>query len=179
MEPLSTPAGLRVSLTDLRHTEGARLDFHAAGTLPAATGTGLVHWPADRAATVDGVLESVGEGVLVTGTVAVDLDITCGRCLKESTTAIAADIRELFVYPGHDDEYAEADVSHVDGTSLDLAPVVRDAILLDAPLHPLCTPDCAGLCPRCGADLNEAPDHAHDDDTDSRWSGLAGWGRMS
>ncbi len=53
-----------------------------------------------------------------------------------------ADLSDEELYPIVDDE-------------LDLAPLARDAIVLELPMAPLCRPDCAGLCPRCGANLNE------------------------
>ena len=44
--------------------------------------------------------------------------------------------------------------------------------MLDLPFQPLCRPDCRGLCPTCGSDLNRDPDHTHEVTVDPRWSGL-------
>ena len=63
----------------------------------------------------------------------------------------------------------------MEGEFIDLEPSVRDAIILNLPLNPLCDPDCPGLCPTCGVKWSELPDdHAHEV-TDIRWSGLEGW----
>jgi uncharacterized protein len=57
---------------------------------------------------------------------------------------------------------------------LDLARWVRDAYALALPAQVLCRPDCAGLCPQCGANLNEAgPEHAHEPARDPRWAKLS------
>lgn len=57
---------------------------------------------------------------------------------------------------------------------MDLEPPIRDAIVLDLPVNPLCDPDCLGLCPDCGQKWALLPqDHAHEV-IDARWTGLAG-----
>jgi uncharacterized protein len=56
---------------------------------------------------------------------------------------------------------------------VDLEPVIRDALVLELPFQPLCSDDCPGLCPECGASLKEDPDHHHDASIDPRWAGLA------
>ncbi|MEN0072688.1 MAG: DUF177 domain-containing protein, partial [Propionicimonas sp.] len=58
---------------------------------------------------------------------------------------------------------------------VDLEPLLRDAVVLDLPFTPLCRPDCAGLCPTCGENLNRDPEHSHAEATDARWAGLAAW----
>lgn len=66
----------------------------------------------------------------------------------------------------------DPDAFPIVGEQLDLAPAVRETVLLDAPSSPLCRPDCAGLCPRCGADLNQGPCGCADDLVDERWQAL-------
>ncbi len=58
---------------------------------------------------------------------------------------------------------------------IDLEPVLRDAAMLDLPFIPLCREDCAGLCPTCGVNLNDDPDHGHGEAIDPRWADLADW----
>ena len=58
------------------------------------------------------------------------------------------------------------------GDLIDLEPVLRDAVVLELPFQPLCRPDCAGLCPQCGANLNDDPGHEHRPDNDPRWDAL-------
>ena len=58
------------------------------------------------------------------------------------------------------------------GDVLDLEPALRDAVVLALPLSPLCRPDCLGLCTTCGENLNDNPDHEHEE-VDPRWAALA------
>lgn len=119
-------------------------------------------------------LESVGEGVLVTGTAQVRLAGECARCLTSITEDLEVDVQELYYYPGNgpDDE----ETSRIESDRIDLEPALRDAVVLDLPFTPLCRPDCQGLCPDCGANLNDDPGHTHGEAVDPRWGGLADWG---
>ena len=115
-------------------------------------------------------LESVMEGILVTGSVSGDADIECARCLKTLASAVDVEVCELFTAPGHE---AEDDAYRVQGSEIDLEPMLRDAVGLALPLNPLCRADCAGLCARCGKDLNEGACDCVEDETDPRWDALA------
>ena len=59
------------------------------------------------------------------------------------------------------------------GEELDLEAWARDALALALPTQLTCRPDCAGLCPQCGANLNEDPSHTHEKEPDVRWSKLS------
>ncbi len=120
-------------------------------------------------------LESVTEGVLVTGTVTGTLTGECGRCLEPLTEQVTVELCELFAYPDSvtDETTDEDEVHRVDGDVIDIEPVVRDAVVLGVPWTPLCRPDCAGLCPECGQRLDDLPDgHTHEV-LDPRWAALA------
>ena len=75
------------------------------------------------------------------------------------------------------DNSAEPDALRLtDHHELDLEIPIREAISLAEPIAVLCRPDCRGLCPECGQDLNDNPSHAHaDDDVDPRLAALAEW----
>lgn len=93
----------------------------------------------------------------------------CMRCLEDAAPAFEIDAREVD-QPGGGEELDSPYVS--DGGELDLRAWVRDALALALPVQILCRPDCAGLCPVCGADLNREPDHAHEREPDPRWAKL-------
>ena len=116
-------------------------------------------------------LESVMDGVLVTGTASVSLSGECVRCLTYLTDTFTADVQELYLYDDADPDEDE-ETSRMDGDLLDLEPAVRDAIVLSLPQNPLCTPDCPGLCPVCGFRLADDPSHAHEEVLDPRWAAL-------
>jgi len=122
-------------------------------------------------------LEAVMEGVLVTGTARATLTGECARCLEPLTEEIEVSLQELYVYedhavtePGSGDE--DDEVSMLEGDLVDLEPLLRDAVVLALPFQPLCTDDCPGLCPECGARLADDPDHAHEAAIDPRWAAL-------
>ncbi len=98
-----------------------------------------------------------------------ELSGPCMRCLKPARPAIEVDAREVD-RPG---EGEELDSPYVHEETLDLAAWAHDAFALAAPSKVLCREDCAGLCPICAADLNEAgPEHRHERPPDPRWAKL-------
>ena len=122
---------------------------------------------------LSGVLESVVDGVLVRGTVEASARLACVRCLAEHDDVVSADVIELYSRPDwHDDEVIEPGYEIIDDT-INLDTLLRDALAAATPSHPLCRPDCAGLCPTCGADLNVAPCDGHPERFDPRWAALA------
>lgn len=113
--------------------------------------------------------ESLVEGVLVTGTVSARVRVECRRCLRDMDQSYSAPVEELFVTgPVAEDDEAYP----VRGDHIDLEPMVRDAVVLGLPLNPLCRPDCKGLCPQCGQDLNARDCGHRPDETDRRWEPL-------
>jgi len=135
----------------------------------ADLGTELARVPDDVPVDGELVLESVLEGILASGHVAGTMSLRCARCLKEFSRGF--DVRvagELFTTrpaEGSDDYPLDP------GGELDPEQLVRDAVGLELPFSPLCTPGCLGLCPVCGGDRNlgECPGH---EEVDPRWSGL-------
>jgi uncharacterized protein len=134
----------------------------------------VVSLPSDREVTFEVLVESVVEGVLVSGTAEVDVDGQCARCLDPLAEHVEIEFTELFAYPDSatDSTTEEDEYFRLVDDLVDLEPVVRDAIVLALPQAPLCSSDCLGLCPGCGgrwADLG--PDHGHET-IDPRWAGL-------
>ena len=116
------------------------------------------------------VSRTTGEGYALRLRFAAALEGPCMRCLGPAAPAYTIDVREIS-QPG---EVDELDSPYVAKQVLDLGAWARDALALALPTQVLCRPDCAGLCPICGADLNAAgPDHAHDPDPDPRWATLS------
>lgn len=132
---------------------------------PADLGAGMVHVPQGAEMRVDAQLEGVSDGVLVTATVTAPLAGECARCLEPFSSQLTVTFQELFsseAAPADAGDAAGQDEYLLDGDILDLEPALRDAVVLELPLSPLCQPDCLGLCPDCGARLADAgPDHGH------------------
>lgn len=140
-------------------------------TVPAPTGLGieLIGVPAGSDIPLELRLESVVEGVYVSGTAEVALTGECSRCLRPIEDDLELELQELYFYPGND---TEEDAALVVDERIDLEPLIRDAVVLDLPFTPLCREDCPGLCVTCGANLNDDPDHSHEDRIDPRWGKL-------
>lgn len=92
----------------------------------------------------------------------------CMRCLQPASPTTSVDTREVDA-PGGGEELTSP---YVDEDVVDLRAWVRDAFALAIPPLVVCRPDCAGLCPQCGIDLNAHPDHAHEREPDPRWNKL-------
>ena len=122
-------------------------------------------------------------GLLVVGATAVDLltatDVTAGDTVlvHGASGGVGSLVVQLAVARGARvigtaGAHRHDEVRQLEGDLLDLEPLVRDAVVLELPFQPLCSDDCPGLCPECGARLADNPDHAHDAATDPRWAGL-------
>jgi uncharacterized protein len=168
-------------LRELGRRPGSLREYRRSVPAPAGLGFDLIGVPDGAPLTLELRLESVTEGVLVTGTVEAPLVGQCGRCLEPVSDELVVEICELFAYPDSvTDETTEQDEVHrVDGELIDVEPVARDAVVLALPWTPLCREDCAGLCPDCGQRLDDLPaDHAHEV-IDPRWAALAGFASES
>jgi uncharacterized protein len=120
-------------------------------------------------------LESVSEGVLVSGTVSGPVEGECGRCLRPIRGSVDVEIQELFAYEHSTTDATTEDdeVGRLQGDLINLEPTVRDAVVLELPANPLCRQDCPGLCPECGGLWDELPaDHSHQKG-DPRWAALS------
>lgn len=171
------PAGRSPLVFDLRELgrrAGSLREYRRSVPAPAGLGLDLVGVSEGTPLALELRLESVTEGVLVTGTVTAPITGQCGRCLDPISDELTVDVCELFAYQDSaTDETTEQDEIHrINGELLDVEPVVRDAVVLGLPWTPLCRPDCAGLCPTCGQRLDDLPaDHAHET-IDPRWAAL-------
>ena len=97
----------------------------------------------------------VQSGLLIQGAVASQLRLECVRCLEPFDFPVVLELEEIFrLAPAkaHPSSYLVGE----DGW-IDLAPLLREQAWVDIPMKPLCRPDCKGLCPHCGANLNIEP----------------------
>lgn len=86
----------------------------------------------------------------------------CVRCLGPATQKLEVDFTDLYAFSSA--SATESGLIVPENGKIDLAPVVREEMLVALPISPLCRPDCKGLCPVCGENLNDAPNHYHDDE---------------
>jgi DUF177 domain-containing protein len=139
-----------IDVTDLVGHPGASRIVEVDGTLEGLA-TALVRVPDDARVHGELLLESVVEGLWVTGTVETAWVVSCARCLRETPGEVRAHVEELFVpHPGEDEDAYPLDPE----AGLDPDQLLRDAIGVEMPFAPLCRPDCLGLCEVCGGDRN-------------------------
>jgi uncharacterized protein len=112
-------------------------------------------------------LESLNDGIVVLGSIDVPWHGLCRRCLRELSEHTESEVDELY-----QNVVTNVDAFEIVGDQLDLLPMVRELALLDAPESPLCRPDCAGLCPVCGIDLNETTCNCEAPTSPSPWDVL-------
>jgi uncharacterized protein len=94
----------------------------------------------------------------------------CYRCLADAVVDVEIEGRE---YQATSPDTDELRTPYLENDQLDLSGWARDALVLALPDKILCRPDCAGLCPVCGRDLNVDPHEHEDEQPDSRWAALA------
>lgn len=159
-------------VADLGRRAGAMLAVERVAPAPVGLGAGLVQVAPGSELHVRVRFESVVEGVLVSGVVAAEVSGECARCLDPVAWEQTAAFSELFEYELGEEQDPD-EVFLMVGDLLDLGPIVRDAVVLDLPLAPLCRPDCPGLCPHCGFRMADEPAHQHES-LDPRWAALSG-----
>ncbi|OEU91423.1 YceD family protein [Streptomyces oceani] len=168
---------------ELGRRPGAMKRLSRTVPAPEDMGVEFVGVPRDSPVELELRLESVMEGVLVTGTARASLTGECVRCLEPLEQQCEVEFQEMFSYPEADDRSRPADAGEeaeeeetfsLEGDLFNLEPVLRDAVVLSLPLQPVCREDCPGLCAQCGARLADDPEHEHDDAVDIRWAALQG-----
>jgi uncharacterized protein len=168
---------------ELARADSEPLAFEERVTLPAeALGEELAG--ADDVS-ISGVVEATGRGYALTGEVSGTLHLRCARCLREFSAPVA-ERRNVRLLPsarapqeeetqlGRDD----LEVRFYDEPVVDLADLAAEQLQLASPAKPLCSESCQGLCPRCGADLNQGM-CACPRPTDPRWTPLVDWRKRS
>ena len=117
---------------------------------------------------VDLELERLSDGVVASGRLQAPWTADCRRCLGPARGRLVAEVRELFKAQPQ----AGDDAFPLEGDELDLTPLVREALVLELPLAPLCADDCAGLCAECGSDRNQGDCGCDAGVVDPRWAAL-------
>lgn len=161
-----------VPVTTLRRSVGNRREESRRGRVGELQVAGSRIGP-DAEVDAEAVLDSVDGGVEVTALITAPWQGECRRCLQPVGGALRCDVREMYRQrrPGEGPNEDE-ETYPLSGEQLDLRPLVRDAILLELPIAPLCSETCQGLCPTCGADLNHGTCDCHRSEGDPRWAAL-------
>jgi uncharacterized protein len=152
---------------DLVNRPGEMREYELDIPAPEKWGEGLVSVDTGVPIDLDVRLESVHEGILVSGTADTEYSGVCGRCLTDIAEDLQVEFQELFAYPGEEATDFEVQDDHVD-----LETLVRDAIVLSLPFQPVCQPDCPGLDPATGERLTASTGTEQREPLDPRWAAL-------
>jgi uncharacterized protein len=174
---------------DLPHRAGEMREYELDLKITEAVGVDLLSVKPGEIIEVDLRIQSVDEGVLATARVVADATGECTRCLKPITWPIDENFTELYYYETSNTKAAakrgskgksnkeeididEDDLSFLDGDDIDLEPAIRDAIILNLAVNPLCTEDCPGLEDKKGENWEYLSASQTQSLTDQRWSAL-------
>jgi uncharacterized protein len=159
-----------IPVRDIVHRSGEMREFTLEVPSPEKWGEGLVAVEQGEPVVVEVRLESVHEGILVTGDIDTEYTGICSRCLTDIAEALQVEFQELFAYPGEEETDFEVQDDHVD-----LETLVREAVVLALPFQPVCQPDCPGLDPATGKRLTESTGSEQREPLDPRWAALQGF----
>ena len=153
---------------------------------PGGIGDSIVGVKEGEPIHVNGQFDSIIDGLIFTGTFTAPVTAVCARCDRDLSGDWSEQVTAFFPYEDADagktknedveiiageeesgDTYPLTD----NGAFANIEPLLRDTFVSALPLNPLCKPDCKGLCPQCGLDLNESPEHVHEV-TDLRFADL-------
>jgi len=156
-----------VSVHDLMHKPGAMRKVELNIVTEDAMANYAIGVAAESKLEIDLKLESVHEGIYVSGEVFGVAQGECGRCLDPINGELEVDFQELFAYSGtSEDDFT------VEAEQIDLEQVIRDAVVLSLPFQPVCNEDCLGLCATCGEKILNQAQHVHEAPIDPRWNAL-------
>ncbi len=151
---------LRILVTDLLGDPGSSRTETETLSLDISLTNATVAGDADVSAT----LRSLSDGIVARGVATVDADLTCNRCLVVWPERMEVPFEQVFRHSPQDEDDEQLVEN---GGWIDLEPAVHDEVTVSLPLVPLCRPDCQGLCPTCGANLNDDPCDGHAEEQDS------------
>ncbi len=186
---------MRIDIRDLKHSVGDhRTESFSEPVGALSLGDDEVRFPEPAQVRAD--LFNTGDGILADVDVKAEAELECSRCLKPFRVPLKVHYREEFrpesaapavaegpkpQNPRHQRARAEEEpeeeesgeiYSTYTGDEIDLSQSVEENLFLNLPMKPLCRPDCKGLCPQCGHDLNEGPCTCEEPITDPRLAGL-------
>lgn len=164
---------MRIDVTELRKAPGETRHYEFQEEIPPLeidVGQAVFAEPA----AVRLAITNIGVSLLVKGEISGELQLVCGRCLDtykhHVLTAFAEQYRHVSEADDGDDEHRNYHI--YEDNKIDFADVVRDNIILDLPMKPVCSNDCRGICPICGHNKNISACDCKEEDIDPRLAAL-------
>lgn len=132
---------------------GEHMEFTFTEAFAVSPAYGLAR--RDVPVTFEGRLSAALDRYTLSGRMTAALTLSCSRCLAPVRLAVNEPVYETFRRPGDSGDCAEGDQFVFEGEVLDISPALEMNLLLHIPMNAQCGEDCRGLCPVCGANLNE------------------------
>ena len=157
-----------VNVSAIRGYPGSRIEVDTSGRIDELKVSGS-SVPEDAKVRFHGVIEAMeaGQGVVASGEVSSIWTGLCRRCLGFATGEISEHVREIYEH-----DAVEGETYALSGDLVDLEPLLRETVMLELPEAPLCSAECAGLCPTCGINRNEGTCDCVQEVGDPRWAAL-------
>jgi len=163
---------LKIDLANIAGTPGARACYAISEHLAPSEGVST------KGPVVGEIIaENTGSLLLLRGQLRAVLVLSCVRCLEEAEQPVEIGVEEEFA-----SEHTSSDVETIDRDEpeasaisdyvLDVSELVRQQVMVAVPMGFVCSPDCRGLCPSCGQNLNQGPCECRLQSTDNRWAKL-------
>lgn len=169
---------MRINVAEIKEDIGSHKRFPISVAIEPVELGGQVN-QFDQPFTGEVEVWNTGDRLLVRGKVSGEAQVVCSRCLAQFSLPLDVSFEEEFVEgeptTESDEEELEVErqVSYYNGDEVDLSESLRDHVVLELPMNPLCQDDCAGLCSGCGVDLNEgACTCTTETDVDPRFAAL-------
>lgn len=168
-----------VDLSSIKETPGLSLDINGQLALPALS------WEGERLIEfinpwqIELTIVNVKRGYRVSGKLSGSYRLDCDRCLEKFQANLRTELEGLFLLEqaakAQALEEEEEEATMIAGDQLDLSVTIMEAISLQVPLKMLCSPNCRGLCPACGTNLNSNPCDCQTESLDPRLATLLKW----
>lgn len=158
---------MKLQVEEARNNEGKKFTFSFEEPAAVLGDIDMYPWK-DNIISVQGAFWSDGNHLVVQGTIHTSGIYPCSRCL----TPVSVDRKETLSEVFGTEAQLPEDVLPYNGEYIDLTEAIRDTLILSEPMRVLCREDCKGLCPQCGANLNEGPCSCPTDKIDPRLAKL-------
>ena len=159
---------MQLDVRQLIHAPGERMTFQFSLDLSDVDFGG--RYPVQQPVVVTGEVRNIAGMLTLDFEASTTLDAVCDRCAKPFSLPKTVSAHFMLAEEVQNEENDE--IILLENGSFDLGDLARTVFLLDMDTKVLCSPDCKGLCPRCGADLNQGPCGCKKD-ADPRWAALA------
>lgn len=162
-----------LSISKIKHQPGLSQKFDISAVIPREVAADFADISVTGLVEFRGSVSNAGDGLFrLEGEYSAQVGYSCCRCLKPCSKKVSGNIEALFGDSSAAALEDEIDIRQLDGDNICPADLIMSDIAFDFPMQPLCREDCKGICPICGADLNNQACSCAGEKIDPRWEKL-------